>query len=49
MTDREKLIEWCKEHNIVDKEITCDTCDGVTVCKFAFDPYNLDGDCLALK
>jgi hypothetical protein len=28
---------------------TCDKCDGRHVCKFAFDPYNVDGDCLAEK
>ena len=28
---------------------TCADCEDVTSCKFAFDAYNTDGDCLAIK
>lgn len=29
--------------------LTCGRCDKYVTCKFAFDPYNTDGDCLADK
>jgi hypothetical protein len=32
-----------------DREITCETCASNDVCSLAFDPYNTDGDCLAMK
>lgn len=30
-------------------EFTCDGCVEADTCEFAFDPYNLDGDCLGEK
>ena len=30
-------------------EWTCKGCHSETTCKFAYDPYNTDGDCLADK
>jgi hypothetical protein len=30
-------------------KLTCDDCISSNVCEFAFDLYNTDGDCLALK
>lgn len=32
-----------------DSSYTCHTCDVKDRCLFAFDPYNRDGDCLAVK
>jgi len=32
-----------------DRVITCEKCESNDDCKYAFDPYNTDGDCLALK
>jgi len=29
--------------------LTCHTCLSRGTCEFAFDPYNTDGDCLAIK
>lgn len=29
--------------------MTCNGCKGVEKCPFAWDPYNTDGDCLAMK
>lgn len=29
--------------------VTCEGCLEVHCCEFAFDPYNTNGDCLALK
>ena len=29
--------------------LTCHTCLSNKTCEFAFDPYNTDGDCLAIK
>lgn len=30
-------------------ECTCVYCDDYHTCEFAFDPYNIDGDCLKWK
>ena len=38
----EKLIDFMKSY-------TCADCESVTTCKFAFDHYNTNGDCLAVK
>jgi hypothetical protein len=32
-----------------DRELTCEDCPSNAECEFAFDPYNTQGDCLALK
>ena len=32
-----------------DQGFTCDTCPEVSRCQWAFDWYNTDGDCLAVK
>lgn len=29
--------------------VTCETCEENDKCDFAFDPYNTEGDCLAIK
>lgn len=31
------------------EKFTCHTCDEVGMCDYAYDPYNIDGDCLKLK
>lgn len=31
------------------KSFTCDDCPVANVCRWVYDPYNLDGDCLATK
>lgn len=33
----------------VARECTCVECDNKHTCEFAFDPYNMDGDCLLDK
>lgn len=30
-------------------ECTCDRCQVVLICEFAYDLYNTDGDCLGMK
>lgn len=30
-------------------KFTCDTCSHAPLCLYAFDAYNVDGDCLASK
>lgn len=32
-----------------NKYCTCDYCEDSDTCEFAFDPYNTNGDCLAIK
>jgi hypothetical protein len=31
------------------EEMTCNTCDQVEKCEYAWDLYNTKGDCLAMK
>ena len=31
------------------EQMTCNGCQDASVCEFAWDPYNTDGDCLASK
>lgn len=51
MTKREQCVEWLDEHNLfpAGTQITCDECDQSDTCKWAYDPYNLNGDCLGDK
>lgn len=42
-------IEGNKWKSVPADEFTCWTCKEVDTCIYAFDPYNLNGDCLALK
>jgi hypothetical protein len=35
--------------NIPKEDTTCFRCPDSGTCKYAFDPYNTDGDCLADK
>ncbi len=39
----------CEEYHISREDFTCEECEGQFVCEFSFDPYNVHGDCLALK
>lgn len=35
--------------NVSLQTFTCDNCDTARLCPFAFDTYNISGDCLAVK
>jgi hypothetical protein len=37
------------EHEKPRKEFTCFTCECATLCDYAWDWYNLNGDCLMMK
>lgn len=44
--------EWgCEECNPSPKkeDLTCNGCTEVDTCKYAWDYYNTNGDCLAIK
>lgn len=43
------MVEFLEENEYNWEEITCDGCPVVDDCVFAYDIYNTDGDCLALK
>lgn len=47
----EKVVELLNQKGIVRAggTSTCDHCADNNNCEFAFDPYNTDGDCLAIK
>ena len=38
-----------KDYRYQKKIMTCNKCEDVNTCKFAWDPYNTNGDCLASK
>ena len=44
---QKKIERFRKEHG--NDECTCEICIHEKVCRFSWDPYNVDGDCLAGK
>lgn len=48
VTKRINVVHFIKEDGTVP-ECTCFKCPDVDKCPLAFDPYNLDGDCLMNK
>jgi hypothetical protein len=38
-----------ESQQIASDELTCHDCDTRSWCEFVDDPYNTDGDCLAMK
>jgi hypothetical protein len=36
-----------KKFDIIDPEFSCDECDIISRCRFAYDIENLDGNCKA--
>jgi len=46
---RATVIEDMKGYGHDITKFTCDDCKDKTICKYVFDPYNTDGDCLAMK
>lgn len=50
MLDRPDYKSDMREYEITTiKRFTCFNCDSSPTCEFAYDLYNTDGDCLALK
>ena len=41
--------EYAARYDVERKDTTCFRCDDNATCKWAWDPYNTDGDCLARK
>ena len=46
---RKQCVEYLRKHRIRYRYITCDFCSLKNKCEYAYDPYNTDGDCLAVK
>ena len=46
---RKQCVEYLRKHRIRYRYITCDFCSLKNKCEYAYDPYNIDGDCLAIK
>jgi len=47
---RFRVIEFFKKEGMdVENRITCDKCIDLFDCEYAYDMYNIDGDCLASK
>ncbi len=47
--DREAMIKYLARLGIRYTRITCDDCPSKNSCHWAYDAYNTDGDCLAVK
>ena len=45
----DRILEFNIIEDICNKGMTCEGCQDNDKCEFAFDPYNMKGDCLALK
>jgi len=44
-----KLEKEIREIRLNVSFVTCSTCQSNDVCEYAFDAYNTNGDCLAIK
>lgn len=51
MTKRQAAVEWMMDNGQWEQGVTftCDECAGAADCKWAYDPYNTNGDCLGDK
>ena len=50
MTDLDKYLKYLEEkYDIKLEDLTCHTCKDKETCPYAYDGYNIDGDCLAIK
>ncbi len=47
--EKSKKVGKYREVAYVRPNYTCDDCNSVDDCEFAYDLYNTDGDCLQLK
>lgn len=45
---REDAIKYCNKIGC-SSNFTCDNCPSKLSCKYVYDPYNTNGDCLAEK
>lgn len=50
-TKREKAVERMVDNGQWEQgmSFTCDSCDQSEECKWSYDPYNTNGDCLGDK
>ena len=46
---REGMVRELERLGIMYNYITCNRCPQRHSCPYAYDPYNIDGDCLAEK
>ena len=40
---------WLNNNFYAYNKMTCNTCAKIDICEYAYDPYNIMGDCLAIK
>lgn len=47
----ESILAWQQREGVEDNvpKFTCETCVFLAWCEYAYDHYNTDGDCLAIK
>jgi len=47
---RAVMLQYFAEQGLsIPSDITCDECGCMMFCKYAYDMYNTDGDCIASK
>jgi len=49
MFNNQKFLEFMSERGLKPADLTCCSCNFMDCCEFSFDPYNTNGDCLAIK
>lgn len=49
VVEAEVLIGWGIDEKIKKEDLTCFDCADKETCKYVFDAFNTDGDCLATK
>lgn len=51
MTKRQAAVEWMMDNGQweVGMTFTCDNCGDSGFCRWAYDPYNINGDCPGSK
>ena len=51
MTRRQATMEWMQDNGQWEQgmSFTCDQCQHAGFCRWAYDSYNINGDCLGSK
>jgi len=47
--DKQAVLDELERPPIPKEDLTCHTCKDKDICRYAYDHYNTNGDCLAMK
>jgi hypothetical protein len=45
----DEIVKMIEDYGLKVEDITCHHCPQKDTCEYAYDLYNTDGDCLAVK